>query len=86
MVGKISEITHLASKIEWMFFPPSSFLNLFCSLFMLRTAPVTQLDNRAKRGHPFCFLAFLFPQMRELESSIPDTLQVFFFLQLEVFS
>lgn len=45
---------------------------------MLRTAPVTQLDNRAKRGHRFCFLGFLFPQMRELESSIPDTLQVFF--------
>lgn len=45
---------------------------------MLRTAPVTQLDNRAKRGHRFCFLGFLFPQMRELESSIPDTLQGFF--------
>lgn len=55
---------------------------------MLRTAPVTQLDNRASVVHLF-FLFFCF-QARELESSFPATLHVlsrFFFplSQLEGF-
>lgn len=59
--------------------------NVFSSLFMLRTAPVTQLDNRASVVHLF-FLFFCF-QARELESSFPATLHVlapFFFFPLAV--
>ena len=67
-----------------MFLPPLSlslsvslYPNVFSALFMLRTAPVTQLDNRASMGHLFSvFFFFFFLQARELESSFPATLHV----------
>ena len=58
----------------------SLYPNVFSALFMLRTAPVTQLDNRASMGHLFSvfffFCFFFFLQARELESSFPATLHV----------